>query len=385
MSPAPAVLSLDLHGRVRLAGMGTMLGSTILREIIALPPAERQDKILEYLRKGEVPSWMLQWRPVRVEAMVGGKPYTLEYFVRPDYVSLGTDEDYFRVPLIPRTAQAYADDNDAILPSRRMVNEIYANASARLIPQSIYPNLEKVEDWGRHEIMVQKQMATHGLRAGTFLAGHMKDIVIPSTKGRVAIYGWHDESGQLTQGKANAPIQPYSTIHDDLYTDYSHGTRLVRRSATLNGQPVDLYTIFADPNLSVLVSDQGAFAPRYGDARTSVLSTLTRNEAASVKEAFQKGNDVLAAQMALNLFGGYGLAADGVLGPKTAAALRDFQGKQGLPVTGKLDEATKQKLSSMASTQANTQRLKTVGLAAGAAALLYGGWRLVKSVWSAGS
>jgi peptidoglycan DL-endopeptidase CwlO len=36
---------------------------------------------------------------------------------------------------------------------------------------------------------------------------------------------------------------------------------------------------------------------------------------------------------------------DGVWGPKTAAAVRDFQTKQGLKVTGHVDRATAQKLN----------------------------------------
>jgi peptidoglycan hydrolase-like protein with peptidoglycan-binding domain len=55
--------------------------------------------------------------------------------------------------------------------------------------------------------------------------------------------------------------------------------------------------------------------------------------AASVKAAQQ----ALAAQ-------GYKITADGKMGPKTTKAIKSFQKKNGLKITGKLDAATKRTL-----------------------------------------
>lgn len=368
-------------------------GSSILKEIIASPAGAREKLIMDYLSARNVPSWSFQWRPVRVTATVDGKPYTLEYLVAPDYLSLGDDEDFFRVPLTPRVAQAFADEMDAILPSRRMVNEIYANASARLVPQAIAGNKATLEDWGKHEILVQQQQKAHGLPGGTFLAGHKKDIVIgPSLDGsRVAIYGWHDESGALTGGKANAPIQPYSTIHGSEYTDYAHGTRLIRQKGYLNGAPVDLREIFVDPKLSVLVSDQGPFKPRYpygGDGfeqaafvRTDV-SQMNRL-ASQASEAFSRGDDVRAAQMVLVSLG-YDLGAsgaDGVLGPKTTAAIKKFQASEGITQSGVLDEATKKRLQARAKSLSPGFFQRREVKAGGAVLALLGLGFLAKKAW----
>lgn len=41
------------------------------------------------------------------------------------------------------------------------------------------------------------------------------------------------------------------------------------------------------------------------------------------------------------------VATDGIWGPKTAAALKDFQQKHGLAATGHLDRATRQQLRAM--------------------------------------
>ena len=47
-----------------------------------------------------------------------------------------------------------------------------------------------------------------------------------------------------------------------------------------------------------------------------------------------RGSDVTTLQNALNKAGGYGLTADGIFGPKTEAAVKDFQKKKGLSVDG---------------------------------------------------
>ena len=51
-----------------------------------------------------------------------------------------------------------------------------------------------------------------------------------------------------------------------------------------------------------------------------------------------------AAQRALQSKGYYGGAIDGIIGPKTRAGLREYQGDANLKVTGKLDAATAKSL-----------------------------------------
>jgi len=333
----------------------------------------REKIILDNLLDGNIPGWVWNWRPVRVSAVVDGKSRTLEYYVTPDYVPIGTEDDWFHVPMWPGTAQKLADERNAVLPTSRMVDEIYANASARLVPSAIAGQKSSTSEWGQHEITVQRQMATLGVRPGTFLAGHKKDVVVgPSLDGsRVAIYGWHDESGQLTSGKINAPIQPYSTIHDSRYSDYAHGTRLVQRYAVLDGEPVDIVTIMKDPKLSVLVSSQGPIPGRYpsktplpagsgGYAQASLeprtaspdasAEETSRAAASSAVSLYEKGDKIKAAQMTLIALG-YDLGAsgaDGTLGPKTKAAIVKFQNDTGIGGNGTLDATTMAELEKRA-------------------------------------
>jgi peptidoglycan hydrolase-like protein with peptidoglycan-binding domain len=57
----------------------------------------------------------------------------------------------------------------------------------------------------------------------------------------------------------------------------------------------------------------------------------------------QKSHKLKAAQEALNTHGAK-LTADGVMGPKTRAALEEFQKAHGLEVSGRLDQATEKAL-----------------------------------------
>ncbi|MEO0753140.1 MAG: hypothetical protein AAFY25_15190, partial [Pseudomonadota bacterium] len=53
------------------------------------------------------------------------------------------------------------------------------------------------------------------------------------------------------------PIQPLSTVHGAGYADYSHGVRLVSRTAYLDGQEVDLHQIMANPRYAGIISHEG--------------------------------------------------------------------------------------------------------------------------------
>jgi hypothetical protein len=134
----------------------------------------------------------------------------------------------------------------------------------------------------------------------------------------------------------------------------------VRQKGYLNGEAVDLRELFVDPKLSILVSDQGPFKPRYpftagggGIEQAAFVRTDTSQTsrlAAQAVDAFSKGDDVRAAQTVLVALG-YDLGAagaDGVLGPKTSAALKKFQASEGITQTGTLDDVTKKRLQTRA-------------------------------------
>jgi hypothetical protein len=73
--------------------------------------------------------------------------------------------------------------------------------------------------------------------------------LLQQNPGKVAIYGWHKSDGRA--------IQPLSTIHENTYSDYSHGMRMVSPKVIINGQVYNIETVLKDKDLSQLLSYEG--------------------------------------------------------------------------------------------------------------------------------
>lgn len=239
-------------------------GSEFARRIASLDRVSREREILSQVSQGNVPEFWRRFAEVKLTRTLEDWAQTLTILVSPDYLAIGSDDDYFLAPVTPATAQAVADNLDCVLPTRRMVDEIYATAGVKLAPVPIAPSatMTTVPVFQQHNEMVRKQRAefsaTHPSVA--LVAGHKKDIVITprlaDAPGKVAIYGWH----QLDR----KPIQPLHLGHTDAWVDYSHGARFVRRIVKLNGTNTTVEAVLADQKLCALLSDEGpVLNPRY--------------------------------------------------------------------------------------------------------------------------
>jgi hypothetical protein len=237
--------SLDLPPRQPSAPKGTAFALSIA----ASPLEEREKKILAEVKAGNIPPFLRKLVPVVVST---GK-VKATYYVTPDYLAIGSDDDYFLTPLTPLAAQAIADRLDCILPTPKMVDDIYAAANLKLKPAPIPPSpaMTSVAVFLRHNEIVRA--ARGESPPGTLVAGHKKDVVIASkvftTPGKVAIYGWHKPDGK--------PIQPLYTGHAASHVDYSHGIRLVSRRMIVDGAAMTIEGVLADPKLAALLSNEG--------------------------------------------------------------------------------------------------------------------------------
>jgi len=235
---------------------------------------EREEALLREILAGNVPDFLRTLSPVTVTASVGEATRTATYHVTADYFALGSEADYFLMPMTPMLAQRVADLLGCNLPTRKMVNDIYAAAAVKLAPSPIPPSPEMttVPVFWQHNLTVRGQraayLATHPL--GALVGGDKKDVVVTpllaTRPDRVAIYGWHQLSGQ--------PIQPLYLGHVNTWVDYSHGIRLVQLAMTVDGEATTVPAVLADPELSALLSDEGPFEhPRYAIPSTSSLLT----------------------------------------------------------------------------------------------------------------
>ena len=110
-------------------------GREFSARIATLDLTSREREVLAELRRGNVPAF---WRKF-VEVKVSNSDATAVFRVAPDYFAIGTDDDYFLIPMTPMTSQTIADDLGCTLPTRRMVDEIWHAAALKLAPAPIPP------------------------------------------------------------------------------------------------------------------------------------------------------------------------------------------------------------------------------------------------------
>ncbi|HKH60535.1 MAG TPA: hypothetical protein VKA49_06870, partial [Flavitalea sp.] len=172
------------------------------------------------------------------------------YYVTPDYFSIGTSQDWARIPLTPMAAKHIADTLQCFLPFRKMVDDIYRAAAVKLEPVPMYAFRDSTPTMWHHHLIIEGQRRG---RSG-LISGIKKDVVNTfklsqyPKRDRVAIYGWHKLDGK--------PIQPLYTGHVNWYVDYSHGIRLVSRRIMVDGRWMDYTSILKDPVLKHLLCDE---------------------------------------------------------------------------------------------------------------------------------
>lgn len=246
-APPPAPPS---PGSLPARPSGAPGGAAVMAAVAPLSRPDREAALLREVRSGNVPEFLRRF--VSMTATANGR--TLVYQVSPDVLAVGHDADFVRIPLSASAAQAAADALGCLLPTTRIVDQVFAQATVRLAPQPLPPGavMVTVGYFVRHHRLIEAQRAGHPL--GALTAGHKKDVVLTNRllarPTQVAIYGWHRPDGR--------PIQPLSLVHERAYADYSHGVRLVAPEARLDGQPVALADVLRDPTLAGLISAEGA-------------------------------------------------------------------------------------------------------------------------------
>jgi hypothetical protein len=230
---------------------GAISGKAFAERIAPLTREQREPLITAEVLRGNVPQSFRQFTPIRVTSKgKDGREHTGEYQVSPDYLSIGDDGDSLRIPLTPMTACPLAEQLGCLLPTRKMVDDIYAAADVKLEPQPLVKERQSIATFLQHNQLIEEQLAGRPYR---LIAGIKKDVVLTNRlkdkPGHVAIYGWHKLDGQ--------PIQPLTTVHVDGYVDYSHGIRLVARDMLVDGRPMRVDDVLRDPDLCGLISDEG--------------------------------------------------------------------------------------------------------------------------------
>ncbi len=227
-------------------------GSNVFAGLMNASGGTRDKAVISELARGNMPSFLRNLQPVVFRGKdATGKAAEIIICVTPDYLAVGSERDFVRAPLgLPAAAQIARRFN-MTLPTPKMVDAIYAQSKVRLSPRPMEPGAKMATTAYllRHNKTIEAQ---RGGRNG-LISGHKKDVVMTnrmaSAPGRVAIYGWHRSSGR--------PIQPVSTVHGASYADYSHGVRLVSKTAFLNGRAIKLDDLLTSPRYAKLINKDG--------------------------------------------------------------------------------------------------------------------------------
>src|ERR1051326_7313556 len=112
-------------------------GTAFVASLAALPRDLREQAIFEELSRGNVPDFLRRLRPVQL-ALPGQhtadgrqRMVVATVWVMPDYLAIGSDEDFVRVPLGLPTATAIARRFGVVLPTRQLADVGYQPAAAR--------------------------------------------------------------------------------------------------------------------------------------------------------------------------------------------------------------------------------------------------------------
>lgn len=230
-SAAPA---LDLPDRAADA----KTGSEVLSELVGLSLEDREDHLTAEILAGNIPSSLRDLKPIEVRRRIGDDDRLLTFWVLPDYLAVGSEEDNVLVPLSYRTARRIAAAAGAVLPTPDLVDEIWHAAETTVAPIRLPPGDEMttVDYFERHDRLIKAQRFLYRVRPGALVAGSKVDLVrIPSDRlpeTGMAIYGWHQENGY--------PIQPLFTRDSDRRVAFNQGVRLVSRTVELDGERRDL-------------------------------------------------------------------------------------------------------------------------------------------------
>ncbi len=227
-----------------------------------------EQAILAEIERGNVPSFS---RPENMKTLTMKKGgITVNYKAGLDYLAVGSDDDFVRVPMTPLLAQTLSAKYGWGLPTREMTRNIYSNADIKLTgqgyitapPGTAEQREQQLKMQGneyiiRHNTDINKQLGPQGLdrllSGQALVAGEKKDVIVSAYA--VSHPGSLDFDGLYQNGR---PIQR-NPAHKDTYRDYSHGFRPIGGNVVVaypDGTTVSMkyYDALKDPQIATVLN-----------------------------------------------------------------------------------------------------------------------------------
>jgi hypothetical protein len=230
-----------------------MNGSEWLASLPEQPTPVRDQMILEAVTSGLA---TCEWVPVTSK----NNNYTAIFYVCDDAVSVTLDDgSRFRFPVSAKLAQQCADSMQASLPTSKVCDLAYQQATVKL-PATLLPagadmvTTTKSKTW--NAALEKKRQGQTGL-----IRDCGKAWILSNARGAGAVnYGFYDPHAPYSNVRGLKLWQNVGTRHNALHTDYSQTLILMKLECEINGQTLSVLDVMKHPMLSKLINDDGVLA-----------------------------------------------------------------------------------------------------------------------------
>ena len=169
-------LSAFLIHKIPPRPAGAPSGSEFTRAISSLDKEERERAIRRELAAGNLPDFLRALKPVRFSGTAGGRKMELTLFAMPDYLAIGSNDDFLLIPMTLPTALEAALHYGFVLPTRKIVDAIFGQSAVHLAPEPLPagPRMVSTAYYETHNRKIGQQRTTLGFRLGELISGHKK-------------------------------------------------------------------------------------------------------------------------------------------------------------------------------------------------------------------
>ncbi len=258
---------------------GSLTGSQFMASVASMTFDQREAEIYKQISLGNVPDFLRGFKKIQSSFQdANGITHSVVYEVTPDYLCIGADEDFCRIPMGPVTAQKLANLFGASMPTPKLVDDIYLKADVKLAPVTYTPignQNELVSTFVAHNAAIEAQRVAAGQPLGALVGGIKKDVVLSNkiadsvNANHVVIYGWHRLDG--------TPIQPLYSGHINTYVDYSHGIRFINRQLLIDSVVMTANQVLTNPVLYKILSNENGVMPQPSYFKNDVAPAVPKS------------------------------------------------------------------------------------------------------------
>ena len=151
-------------------------GSEFYRIATSFSVKQRDSLFLALANEGNIPAFFQKFVPINTKLKdKNGILHQVKFYVSPDYLMIGSNKDYARVPVSPFTAQVLADKMNCFLPTALIVDQIYLHSKHQLSPIPMFAFRDSTPTFWQHHLMIEGQLRNKGKG---LVAGIKKDLII---------------------------------------------------------------------------------------------------------------------------------------------------------------------------------------------------------------